>query len=199
MLKDKLIAHNIKLLFDTKHYAFFSKGDFNLNIIGVRGDNRKANKFDDNLFCIYKSKGEWFADNYKITTDAGTHWLKNPMNDKGCAILKCNQFRGAYQLGLHKGQYTALVQRKEVEVYRDNDWDGMLDMNEENIEKGIFGINIHKSNPRTESFNVDKWSAGCQVFKKKSSYDKFIRTCEKAKNMWGNSFTYTLINENELI
>ena len=32
--------------------------------------------------------------------------------------------------------------------------------------KGFMGLIFHRSNPYTESYYVDKWSAGCQVFKK---------------------------------
>jgi hypothetical protein len=40
-------------------------------------------------------------------------------------------------------------------------------MLEENIGEGIFGINIHKAGSRVEgSTQIDKWSAGCQVFSK---------------------------------
>tara|TARA_B100000963_G_scaffold361518_1_gene397396 strand:- start:2723 stop:3322 length:600 start_codon:yes stop_codon:yes gene_type:complete len=199
MLTDRMIVNQVHNLFDEKGYAFFFKGDYNLNIIGVRGENRDANKFDDSLLCIYKINGEWVVDDYTITTDAGTHWLENPMNKKGCAILKCNQYRGCYKLGLHRGEYMALVQKGKVEVYRDNNKDNFLDLDESTLDEGYFGINIHRSNPRTESKSVDKWSAGCQVFQKKSSYDKFIGTCLKASDLWGDKFTYTLINEKELI
>ena len=164
MLKNDIIANRVKSVLEDKGYTFFSEGNYNLNIIGLRDSNRIANRFDDNLICLYKYKGVWIVDSYAITTDAGTHWLENPINDKGCAILKENQYRGCYQLGLHRGEYTALVQRKDVEVYRDNNLDNTLDMNPKTIDKGLFGINIHRSNPKTESVQVDKWSAGCQVF-----------------------------------
>lgn len=198
MLND-IIIHKVQSVFNKLGYAFFSNGDYNLNIIGVRSNNRIANSFDDTLLCIYKKNSLWVVDSYPITTDAGTHWLKNPMNQKGCAILKENQYRGCYKLGLHRGEYTALVQRKEVEVYRDNNFDNYLDMDYKTTEKGFFGINIHRSNPRNESIQVDKWSAGCQVFKKKSNYDRFMSTCEKSSKIWGNSFTYTLVNEKKLL
>ena len=199
MLKNKIIVDKIKSVIESKGYSFFTRGDYNLNIIGVRSSSREANKFDDTLLCIYKVNDEWQVNEFAITTDAGTHWLKNPMSKKGCAILKCNQYRGAYQLGFHRGQYPALVQKLHVEVYRDNDTDNMLDMNPETLDKGLFGINIHRSNPRTESSQVNKWSAGCQVFKNVSSYNKFIRTCEHSKDIWKNCFTYTLINESDLL
>ena len=53
---------------------------------------------------------------------------------------------------------------------------------------GYFGINIHKAG--LNSVNVDKWSAGCQVFKSAVDFDEFIRLCKM--QTW-DTFTYTLI------
>lgn len=191
----KFITENMR----DKGYSFFEKGDYNLNLIGVRGDELKANAFDDILLNIYKVRGEWVFDEFPITTDAGTYYLKKPMRTSGTALVVPNQYRGLWQLGRHRGLYEALVQRNELEVYRDNNKDSILDFDESTIEKGIFGINCHRSNPRGESKRVDKWSAGCQVFK--SVYDfeqRFIPIIKKAKARWGNSFTYTLLNNKDL-
>ena len=62
----------------------------------------------------------------------------------------------------------------------------------------MFGINIHRSNPRTESTIVNKWSAGCQVIAANDDFRLFMEICNKAKDTWGNSFTYTLINSDDL-
>ena len=66
------------------------------------------------------------------------------------------------------------------------------------INKGFFGINIHRSNPYTESYLVDRWSAGCQVFKRVKDYNEFLELCKSSALIYGNSFTYTLITEKEL-
>ena len=66
------------------------------------------------------------------------------------------------------------------------------------VEKGLFGINIHHSNPLTESTFVENWSEGCQVFKKVADFNNFMDICRKARNIHGNSFTYTLINSNDI-
>ena len=58
--------------------------------------------------------------------------------------------------------------------------------------------NIHRSNPYTESYVVNKWSAGCQVFKKVEDYEKFMDLCGESAKIYGNSFTYTLIDEKDL-
>jgi hypothetical protein len=120
------------------------------------------------------------------------------MNKKGTAILVPGQYRSAWKLNLHQGKYLALCQAKPVKVYRDNDLDNEFDFISESIQEGIFGINIHRSNPYTESYYVDKWSAGCTVFKKVDEYNEFIDICKKSADIYGNSFTYTLLNENEL-
>ena len=190
----------VKQVLESKGYAFFTNGVYNLNIIGIRNPNLVANSFDDTMVVIYKIGGEWITKVYAITTDAGTYWLKNPMSNKGTAILVPNQYRGVYSIDLHNNKYLALCQRNgKVEVYRDNDKDLILDMDSAKIEKGMFGINIHRSNPFNESLKVDKFSAGCQVFKRVKDFNEFMEICQKSKALWGNSFTYTLIKESDLL
>jgi hypothetical protein len=72
-------------------------------------------------------------------------------------------------------------------------------MIEENVQEGIFGINIHKAGKFVNgSTQIDKWSAGCQVFSKESDFNEFMEICRKARDIWGNSFTYTLIESNDI-
>ena len=180
-------------------YTFFTKGNYNLNIIGVRNPNLVSNSFDDTMLCAFKVSDQWILKEWKITTDAGKYWLKHPMNEKGCALLVPNQYRGVYKIDQHQGKYTALCQRNgEVEVYRDDNKDQIFDFNDVTKEWGMFGINIHKSNPHKKSQIVEKWSAGCQVFKKVDDFNEFMNICDNAKNIWGNSFTYTLLKEEDL-
>ena len=189
----------LQSIIEAKGYAFFTEGDYNVNIIGIRNPNQIANSFDDSLICAYKVFGEWIINEWQITTDAGRYWLKNPMNSKGTAILVPNQYRSVYKIDLHLGKYEALCQRNgKVEVWRDDNKDQILDFNDSTKEWGYFGINIHRSNPNNESKVVEKWSAGCQVFKKINDFFEFMDICNKAKNIWGNSFTYTLIKEEDL-
>jgi hypothetical protein len=196
---DRVSIAHIQQLFQSKQYAFFEKGEYNLNIIGIRNPNLVANSFDDTLVLLYKLNKKWVIKVYPITTDAGTYWLENPMNVKGTAILVPNQYRGVYGLRLHLNKYEALCQTwGDVETYRDNDLDQILDMDSTTITKGRFGINIHRSNPRSESRRIDKWSAGCQVFKRVDDFNEFMDICRKARDIWGNKFTYTLIKEEDL-
>tara|TARA_R110000822_G_scaffold47109_3_gene125137 strand:- start:9173 stop:9775 length:603 start_codon:yes stop_codon:yes gene_type:complete len=195
----ELAINNLKSIMNRKGYSFFEKGEYNLNIIGVRSNIKIANSFDDHLLCVYKSNSEWNIKVYTITTDAGRYWLKNPMNPKGTALVVPNQYKGIYRLDKHLGQYTALCQRcGDIQVYRDNNRDMVLDFDPNNIDTGMFGINIHRSNPSSESNIVEKWSAGCQVFKKVKEFNEFINICELASEKWGNKFSYTLLNEKDL-
>ena len=45
-----------------KNYKWFEKGDYNLNIVGVRNSetlNKVTNKFDDHITVSYKIDGKW--------------------------------------------------------------------------------------------------------------------------------------------
>ena len=188
----------------SKDYKWFENGDYNLNIVGVRNGEtgtEVTNKFDDFLTLSYKIDGEWNYHCFDATTDPGKHWVENIMREEGVAVLKENQYRGSHKIGLHQGKYEALRQQKPVQVYRDNDLDGNYDLLEENIQEGIFGINIHRATKweGKKSTQIDKWSAGCQVIAANDDFRLFMEICNKAKDTWGNSFTYTLINSNDLI
>ena len=195
----ELAINNVKSIMSRKGYSFFERGNYNLNLIGVRSESKIANKFDDTFLCLYKKDNEWKWKEWRCTTDSGAYWLKNPMNRKGMALLVPNQYRGVYKLDKHLGKYTALCQRLgDLSVYRDDNRDMILDFDPKTIDTGMFGINIHRSNPHTESFKVEKWSAGCQVFKKVDEFDEFISICKKASQIWGNKFSYTLLTHKDL-
>ena len=186
-----------------KGYKWFENGDYNLNIVGVRNGEtgtEVTNKFDDFLTLSYKVDGEWNFHCFDATTDPGKHWVENIMREEGVAVLKENQYRGSHKIGLHQGKYEALRQQKPVQVYRDNDLDSNYDLLEENVQEGIFGINIHRATKweGKKSTQIDKWSAGCQVIAANDDFRLFMEICNKAKDAWSNSFTYTLINTNDL-
>ena len=188
----------IQRAFQKKGYKFFDNGFYNLNIVGIRSAKREAGSFEDFIAIVYQDEFEfWHCNYYEATTDAGTYWLAHPMNKKGTALLVPGQYMGAYRKGLHKGQYEALVQSGVVRVYRDNNKDFINDYNPNTIEEGLFGINIHRSNPIFESEDNARWSAGCQEFKNPHEFDAFMPIVEKALINYGNKFTYTLLNHTD--
>lgn len=188
----------------SKDYKWFENGDYNLNIVGVRNSDTNqevTNKFDDCITLSYKSEGDWKFHCFKATTDPGKHWVENILNESGVAILKPNQYRGSHKIGLHQGKYEALRQQKPVQVYRDDNLDVCYDLLEENVQEGIYGINIHRATgiKGGESKQIDKWSAGCQVIAAYDDFELFMEICNKAKDIWGNSFTYTLIESDDIV
>lgn len=198
---DAIVTKMIEL-FAKKGYTFFDTGVYNLNIIGVRSNNAEPNRFDDLIVVLYRDdQYNWQVFKAAATTDPGRYWLLNPMRVEGTAILVEGQYRGAYSLGLHKGQYTALVQRNNmVKVYRDRNKNNKLDFGEDTIQEGYFGINIHRASAYNKADDVEKWSAGCQVIQNLDDYDEFINLCSKQISHTGcNTFTYTLINERDLL
>jgi|TARA_R110000796_G_scaffold20500_1_gene60919 hypothetical protein len=205
--KENIMEYNraqIKEVITSKGYKWFNdhnnKG-YDVNIIGIRNsetDGKVTNHFDDTLTISYKdSDSNWKFHQWPATTDPGAYWMEHPMNTDGCAILVPGQYRGSHKIRLHQGKYEALGQRKPVKVYRDNDKDDVYDTDEDTITEGVYGINIHRSNPYTESTYVNKWSAGCQVFKKVDDFHEFMEICRTAKDIWGNTFSYTLIESKD--
>jgi hypothetical protein len=65
-------------------------------------------------------------------------------------------------------------------------------------ETGLFGINIHHASNNGTTKEVDKYSAGCQVFSNIKDFDSFMDMAEKHKEKNSNNFTYTLIDERSL-
>ena len=178
-------------------YTVFKTGAYNLNLIGVRSPQTTANAFDDTMYCVYRdSSGQWIELSFPITTDPGKYWLLNPGRVSGTAILVSGQYRGAWKLGLRRGKYEALVQTGgKVEVYRDADKDDILEHDPEDIEQGYFGINIHRASSVRTSSDVDRWSAGCQVFANPNDYRLFIELCKISADIYGDSFSYTLLED----
>lgn len=192
----------------SKGYKYFTDDNnksYDVNIIGIRNDETKGrvtNAFDDTMTISYKNEdGEWQYHEFNCTTDPGTHWVENILNDRGVAILKPGQYRGSHKLRLHQGKYLALGQKKHMKIYRDANLDGQYDLIEESVKDELIGINIHRATSRAgnKSTRVDKWSAGCQVIADNDDWHQFLDVCQIAREIHGNSFSYTLLNSNDIV
>ena len=183
-----------------KGYVWFEDANnkgFDVNIIGVRNSatgQKVTNAFDDLLTISYKENGEWKFHSWSATTDPGKKGVLESKNKAGVARLVEGQYRGSHTIRLHQGKYEALGQAKNVKVYRDANKD--LNYDETKIQEGVFGINIHKAG--VDSTYVENWSEGCQVFKKAADFEEFMKICRKARDIHGNSFTYTLIESTDI-
>lgn len=196
---EKLKKSEIRILIRTlksKGYIVYDK-PYQLNIIGKRSDITKPNSFDDFINIFYKNNdGDWEGWKAKATTDAGTYWLLNPSQSKGTALLKAGQYIDTYQIDRHNGKYFAVTQRlKPVVVIRDYNRNNVLDFNNGKEDTGMFGINIHRADSVGTTKTIDRYSAGCQVFENADDFNKFMNMANKQRDLYGNKFTYTLIDE----
>jgi len=180
-------------------YVWFNGAkDYDVNIVGVRNatsGQKVTNLFDDKLTLSYKVGGEWFYHEWDATTEPGKKGVMQFHNSGGVARLVPDQYRGAYAISMHQGKYQALCQRlKNVTVWRDKNRD--MDFDEIIRDTGMFGINIHKAG--TVSNFVENWSEGCQVFKRTKDFNDFMVLINRAKEIHGNHFTYTLIISSDI-
>lgn len=192
----------VELAVKAKGYKWFnddSNKGYDVNIVGIRNNapsvaDKVTNVFDDFITLSFKENGVWKFYIWPATTDPGTKGILETKNKSGIARLVEGQYRGSHTIRLHQGKYEALGQAKNVKVYRDANRDMKYD--ETKIEEGIFGINIHHAG--ADSTYVNDWSMGCQVFKKLKDFEEFMKICRMARDIHGNSFSYTLIESNDI-
>ena len=183
-----------------KGYVWFedaSNKGYDVNIVGIRNlatGKTVTNVFDDWLTISYKEKGAWQFHVWPATTDPGKKGVQQFHAAGGVARLVEGQYRSSHTIRLHQGKYEALGQQAPVKVFRDDNRDLIFD--EKKITEGVYGINIHKAG--ADSTYVENWSEGCQVFKKAADFESFMTICRKAREVHGNSFTYTLINSGDV-
>jgi hypothetical protein len=192
-------------------YKLFS-GAYDLNIFGIRSSNSVSNKFDDLIGVAYTDEKKVLNIKlYPATTDPGLHWLHNPSNKKGCAILVPGQYSGVLTIGLHgrsgASPYKALEQIGAMCYVRDNNKDGMLDFSlyrdpdkkKENAFWDIIKSNLHRASAWKIVQLIDQYSAACQVIQAPKHFEELMFLCEKQIDYGhGSKFTYTLFEETEI-
>lgn len=189
----------VQALYRKRGFAFFEPGAFNLNLFGVRRASG-VNLFNDLLGCAYRPAVDapLTVELWPGTTDPGSFYLRQPGNTSGkTAIVAPGQYRGLWTLGKHRGKDPAFVQVGEVAVFRDGDRDLVLDMDPSTIVRGVFGINGHHAG--VDSAQVDNWSAGCQVWKRRADHDRALelgRAQVAAHPTW-TKYTYALFDVSE--
>lgn len=213
-MKKYISSKNIIKVIKSKKYKFFTKGSYNLNIIGIRSNNSQSDKFDDEIHVLYKDEnGKECHEVFPCTTDPGKYWLLNPMRKKGTIIMVPGQYRGAYKIGLHgrnrpKTAYKALEQVTPMTYVRDNSKDSELDFglyedmttdhNSDKFEISNSKTNIHRASKWKNLLNIGRYSAGCQVIQDPFLFKRLISLCGlQIKYGQGETFTYTLLEEKD--
>ncbi|MGB3206236.1 MAG: hypothetical protein WBB28_14700 [Crinalium sp.] len=144
-----------------RYNIFYVRG---MNPNGTLNDN-KVNQFNDLRVVIEITNntprivGLWEA------TDApGTHYINNPMNPGGAAVIVPGQYH-AWKIGFHKGNpnHPALVQTGGSVIVARNG----------NPSTGYFGINQHGGYDYARN-NIQDASAGCLVGRTRKGQAKFM-------------------------
>lgn len=180
-----------------KGYKWFEADSkpFNMNFVGIRDESNQGS-FNDFFAIYWKHEGQWSEFVWPGTTDPGLYYSQNLLNPDGVAILKEGQYSRAWTVGKHQGKYEALVQLKDVDVYRDKNKDGIVDASGK-VYTGKFGINHHRAHAEAEVSKVGKYSAGCQVTHNPFEYNVFMAICKAAEDQWGKGISYTLLNKDD--
>ena len=170
--------------------------EWDLNIVALRSSDQTPNTFNDLITVSYKDHDrQWVTYSFQCTTDPGLYWLHNPSRTEGTAVLCPGQYRRSHSIGKHRGQYTALRQCGNVKVFRDPNKDDAMDLDEDTIQEGLFGINVHKAG--TNSTLVNRWSAGCVVIQDDGHFKFFMELCKRQieEHPTWTTFSLTLLEE----
>lgn len=179
---------------------FFDKKPYKLNVVGVRNPkNTSPIKFEDQIaYFYYDDNGNLKGNVVPATTNPSVYFLEKPMVSSGTAILKQGQYKDSYSIGLHRGKYEALVQTKPVTVIRDNDRNKTINFFAPTTT-GLYGMNIHRASLDKKNIEfIEADSAGCQTFKNKNDFYDMMKLARKSRDLYGNKFTYTLIDQKEV-
>jgi hypothetical protein len=198
-----LSLEKIKATQEKLNYPVFHKGDYNLNLVGIRSPNRIANNFDDLFVIYYKINNQWQYHQFPVTLDPGLTYLQTPFSPEakknGAFIIAPGFYRNLWKLGTFRGQY-ALIQINPVQGYRDNNWNHIIDLDPNTLTKGMFGILFHPHFQNTKiAQKVWNSSAGCIVPQSNDDFQLTINLCLKAKSIFGNQFSLTILHYEQLI
>lgn len=185
-------VETVKAAYAANGYTLSTRGDYNLNIFGIRTNDPVSNAFNDVVGVLFKVVGEWVLKKYDATTDPGIYWRNNLMNVNGTAILQPGFYKGAFRIGMHQGKYEALVQNVPFKFWRDKNKDDTLDMEGKTYTE-VAGVNLHHAG--ADSKQVDKWSAGCQVIANRDNFKELMSIVHKSQA--GNTFSYALFTEQQ--
>lgn len=199
---DSIKVRLIPTLFKQKGYLFRDK-PYEMNIVAIRNNDAQANTFNDFVGLLYvDNQGILNVKLWPCTTDAGLYYRLNPANVEGTAIIAPGQHLKVYKVGHHK-DYEAMEQVAPIKYIRDNNKNKVLDWFSNLVGlkyvKEIAKTNIHHAG--VDSILVDKWSAGCIVFKRIAEFNSFMAIIKESINIYHNEnlFDLTLFEQKDFI
>ena len=191
----KIVSRIISLGFELKANEAY--------IVGMRGMNpdlsHNDNMIDEWNDCcgvlyIQPNLVARFCGPFKCTTDSGKHYVMNPLNPLGAAIVPSDSYnRHVWMRGRHRNQSRCLIQQgNPITVARDSNKNGKHD-SYESLKSGWYGINFHRNN-NSMSSSIGRWSAGCTVTKRDSDHLRCMNYLDKVAGKQ-QKFTYILLGK----
>jgi hypothetical protein len=175
----KKMIQRIKGLLKRRGFELFTK-PFELNIVGLRNKNPKT---ADEIHVFYKiNERNWNYHIYEGITDPVV--LLQGKTDS--LLLKEGQYRDCYSIGLYHDKVKALIQGKPVTVLKNYNRDSFLA--EGKSVTGLFQIDIIPASA------VEKTDRSSQLLLGDENFKEVMSLCEKHRELYGNSFTYSLID-----
>ena len=167
-----------------------------LNLVGIRNPNARSGHFDDTLHVFSKvSETEWVHHTCNMTTDPGTYWHQKKGKPKHTLMLAEGQYINAFANVESKTKLASLVQIKPVLAYPTYDRNAVLDLFQGNTEKGMYRIQLTCAKSNGKYLYLTNNMEGCQVVQYKDDYFKLINMWKWHLAQYGNTFTYTLLDE----
>lgn len=211
----KPTLEQVKDVMLAKGYKFFEQGDFNLNLIAIRMDDKFDNQFSDILIIPHKVHGEWVMPSFGFTTLAGTlgkGGAFNPLTaaetgsgvDGTAVILEGQYLQGLiYQKNGNRYPFIEyLKQNRKYKYLRDNDKDADVDRDSVKQED-IFFTHWHPMSPiiggvptksKQVNYNGAAWSQGCMGSDADTWYNGILPIIRQAVKIWGNVFSPTILH-----
>ncbi len=158
--------------------------DGSANLIVQRSSQRRAGEMDDLISVVRYQLGLWIELAWPCSADPGRSALRKAEHPRGTAILAPGQYRGAYELGEHKGR-AALRQVLPVTVRRDGDRDELLEPGATDV--GLFGVHVHD-----DAGVGAEASAGCVVLER-TDMGELLDELSRDIPKWGRRWTLTVL------
>lgn len=194
----KFCLQTISALYKSKGYNW---GEFNIfGIRTVKNGDRVPNTFSDIIGVAYYEPRllRWIYSEHDATTIAGLFYFRNPMRVVGTGILAEGFYEDCWRLGLHKGQYDALIQVRPMLVYRDGDKDDIFEIVGEPRPE-LAGINLHRAHDRNTIHTVGAYSALCQVIQSPDEYNELVKVWKARRALQNKqTYSYALFNIDEV-
>ncbi|WP_017651583.1 peptidoglycan-binding domain-containing protein [Fortiea contorta] len=201
------IASRIVKYMQAKDYQVFSRSrEYNIVYVeGMSGDwtlnGDRANEFNDRRIVIEVVEGvPKIVDHWQATTEPGRFYTINPMNPKGAARIKFDQYK-SWRVGFHGNadRHEALIQVAPITVHRDFNED--FKRTGDKLDTGLFMVNQHWGYDAPAN-DIKNASAGCLVGRTRQGHREFMAIIKQDRRYQTNDeyiFYTTVIPGDDLV